>query len=97
MTTPTIDAIQLTAEDNVATMLRAVRQGEEFNVKGPDGIKPYAAAEPLPLCHKLALEPMKAGVQVRKYGKSIGTLTTSVARGALVHVHNMASNRGRQR
>lgn len=95
MNVTSIDAIRLRAEDNVATVLRQVTAGELLDVKGPADIATALANEAIPLCHKIALEPIMAGAPVIKYGQPIGTMKADVVRGGLVHVHNMASNRGR--
>ncbi len=94
--TTAIDAIRLSRDDNVATVLRAVAPGEAINVRGPDGVAIFEAAGPLPLCHKVALQMLSKGTAIVKYGQPIGTLVQDAAPGDLVHVHNMISNRGRR-
>ena len=49
----------------------------------------------IPYGHKIALVPIAAGEQVIKYGLSIGSASTDIQPGDLVHVHNVESNRGR--
>lgn len=89
-------AIVMKAGDNVATVLAAVKPGESIAVTGAPGIAAAIAAEELALGHKFALCPIRAQDPVVKYGEVIGYSTKDIVAGAHVHVHNMASGRGRQ-
>lgn len=91
-----IDAIVLAADDTVATALRALPKGAEVRLKTPAGERVIAVTEDIPLCHKLALTAMPQGAPIRKYGAVIGEATAAIAPGALVHVHNLRSCRGRR-
>lgn len=89
------DAIVLHEADNVATLLRAVQAGETLRVAWPGGeSRTLVAREAAALCHKLALGPLDAGDEVRKYGAPIGRMHEAVATGRHVHVHNMRSQKG---
>ena len=93
--TPTIDALCLTNEDNVATVLRAVLAGEKLGVRRGGDVTTIAARSDIPICHKIALEAIAPGQPVTKYGEVIGIATDAIAPGRHVHVHNMRSNRAR--
>ena len=95
---PHCDALALHERDNVATALRALAPGERARVqrRGVAELSEVPVAEPVPLCHKLALGPLAPGDEVRKYGEVIGEMTGAVAQGGLVHVHNMVSRRARR-
>ncbi len=84
------DAMRLSPQDNVATVLRTVAPGESLRLGGGEAV---AALDAIPLCHKLALRPIAAGEPVLKYGHPIGTATAAIAPGRHVHVHNMRSAR----
>jgi hypothetical protein len=80
---------QIHPVDNVATMLEngdgriqilGVQRGE------------LHLAEPIALGHKVALRSIAAGEAVVKFGVRIGHATTPIARGAWVHLHNLASD-----
>jgi len=86
-----MDAIRLSPDDNVATLLRAVTKGERVRV----GDVAVQAAENIALCHKIALVDLKPGDRVLKYGDPIGEATQAIAAGAHVHVHNLRSLRAR--
>ena len=46
------------------------------------------AIDDIPLGHKIALVDLEEGVDVIKYGFSIGRTKASISRGAHLHVHN---------
>ena len=84
-------AIVISDADNVATALEPIAAGDRVSAGGVS----VTAAEPIPRGHKIALRPIRAGEIVTKYGSAIGTASTDIARGAHVHIHNVASARGR--
>ena len=94
-TKPAMDAIRLSPEDDVATVLRAVARGETIRVGSGAEVATIEAIENVPLCHKIALVPMAAGDRIRKYGEIIGEATQSIRPGAHVHIHNLRSLRAR--
>ncbi|TCS80096.1 UxaA family hydrolase [Pectinatus cerevisiiphilus] len=49
------------------------------------------AAASIPLGHKIALHPIKAGEFVIEYGEKIGRAFKDIAKGDLVHTHNLKS------
>jgi (2R)-sulfolactate sulfo-lyase subunit alpha len=51
------------------------------------------AAQDIPIGHKVALKPLKAGETVIKYGEDIGRMTADAAVGAHVHVQNLKTKR----
>ncbi len=83
--------IVITPRDNVATALEAIAEGEVLDANG----RPVIVREAIASGHKVALAPIGAGDAVIKYGNPIGTATADIAAGAHVHVHNVASTRGR--
>ena len=87
------DAIRLSLDDNVATVLRQVAAGEALRVRCGNAVLAVLAEEPIPLCHKISLAPIAAGAAVVKYGQPIGKALAPVGEGRHVHVHNMRSAR----
>lgn len=75
--------------DNVATALRPIVAGEHVVV----GRHAVTAAEAIDAGHKIALEAIPRGGDVRKFGASIGIASADIAPGRLVHVHNVMSRR----
>lgn len=47
----------------------------------------------IPLGHKIALQDIKAGDTVLKYGHDIGRAVANVNKGGHVHVHNLKTKR----
>ena len=90
------DAVQLHANDHVATALRDIKQGEHVAIQFNGTLTELQAAEDIPLCHKIALADIQAGRHLKKYGEVIGEASTDIARGAHVHVHNINSLRARR-
>ena len=54
---------------------------------------PSRAASDIPIGHKLAIKPMKAGDTVVKYGVDIGRVVADIAVGEHAHVHNIKTKR----
>ncbi len=51
------------------------------------------ATQDVPIGHKVALKDLSEGGAAIKYGEDIGRLTSDVAKGAHVHVHNLKTKR----
>ena len=81
----------MTDKDNVVTMIRQLNAGEAIEV---DGVK-IKANQDIPVYHKIAIEEIKTGETVVKYGESIGTASCDIHRGDWVHTPNLESGRGR--
>jgi altronate dehydratase len=77
--------------DNVAVALEPLEAGTIVEVGGAS----VAISEAVPAGHKVALTSIKSGEPVIKYGSPIGLATVEIAQGQHVHVHNVASTRGR--
>lgn len=80
--------IRLSPSDNVGVCCRGLEAGESIDVEG----QPLVAGEAVALGHKLALMALAPGDKVIKYGMPIGSITTAVAAGGWVHLHNMKSD-----
>ena len=84
-------ALVLSDRDNVATALEALEPGRSLELAG----RSLVVAERIPSGHKVALHAIGAGEAVVKYGNPIGIAISAIAPGQHVHVHNVASTRGR--
>jgi len=73
-------------EDHVAVARRRIRAGDRILLH--DG-RAIIAREDIPMSHKLALDPMPAGAEVRKYGQIIGFATRDILPGDHIHSHNL--------
>ena len=83
--------VYMTDKDNVVTMIRQLNAGEAIEV---DGVK-IKANQDIPVYHKIAIEEIKTGETVVKYGESIGTPSCDIHIGDWVHTQNLESGRGR--
>lgn len=92
-----VDAVILHAADHVATALRPLSAGETVRLGGPGGGRSIIAADPIPLCHKIAVKAVKQSGIVRKYGEFIGDATGPIEPGDHVHIHNIKSRAARQK
>ncbi len=81
-----IGAVRLHPGDNVLCLLRDHAGGEVPQTAGGPG---PALRAPVALGHKVALEPIAKGGEVRKYGVPIGRATRDIAEGDHVHLHNL--------
>ena len=85
-TAPRQAAIRLHPDDNVAVALSHLPAGTPVSLDGTT----ITTTEPIPPGHKLAIEALCADDLVRKYGSPIGRASTTIPRGAWVHVHNVS-------
>lgn len=88
-------AIVLNGRDNVATALADLAQGDSVDLeidKKPISIR---LVNPIQFGHKFSLMDIKSGSPILKYGEVIGEATKDIKAGEHVHVHNVASTRGR--
>jgi altronate dehydratase small subunit len=88
-------AIQIDEKDNVATTTSEVEAGEQLEIISPEGkviLKPKVS-ETIPFGHKLAIQLIKKGEDIIKYGEVIGVATQPVKVGAWVNTHNVGSSR----
>lgn len=81
----------LSDSDNVGTTVDDFDSGTEIEYDD----RTVVLSADVPFGHKVAVESLAAGDEVRKYGEVIGTATQAIARGEWVHTHNCESTRGR--
>lgn len=82
-------------EDNVATALRDLRDGETVSVRSDNAIRTVRVSEYIPYGHKFAIRSILKGENIQKYGEVIGRATDDIAAGKHAHVQNIESLRGR--
>ena len=79
------EALKITPGDNVAVALIPLTAGSAIPLEG----QTVMLTEDIPAGHKFALQSLKAGKQVVKYGYPIGEAKTDIRAGDHVHVHNL--------
>ena len=82
-------------KDNVATALADFEAETNVEVEVAGKSLTVKLINSVPFGHKFSLTQIKSGSSIIKYGEIIGSATNFIQRGEYVHVHNIASNRGR--
>lgn len=85
-------AFQIHVADNVATLLDDAAPGPVELLGAVGSPLPLVAREAIARGHKIALTEIETGAAVVKFGVRIGHATQPIARGAWVHLHNLASD-----
>jgi altronate hydrolase len=80
------------ADDMVAYLLEPVTAGERVTLQGAGAGKPVTARTSIPMFHKIALRPIRAGKIIWRGGWPIGRATVDIAVGEHVHTHNLVSS-----
>jgi altronate dehydratase small subunit len=88
-------ALIMHPKDNVATTIEEIQAGDQVRVSLGTEARTITALEAIPFGFKIALEEIPPGGIIRKYGETIGKAGKAIARGALVHIHNLEGTRAR--
>ncbi len=88
-------AVRLHANDNVATALQPLTEGETVSVEGGGETLTVTLREAVARCHKFATGDIAVDHEIHKYGEVIGRARADITAGDHVHVHNLVSQRGR--
>lgn len=86
MPAATIDVIHLHPQDNICVAAKPLPGNSSIHVSG----RTIELAQPVPMGHKIAIEPIAQDVPVRKYGQIIGFASQLIPPGHWVHSHNLA-------
>ena len=92
---PAKRALIMHPDDNVATAVEEIQAGEEVAIPAAGTTLALYAIEPIPFGFKIALQEIPQGQIIRKYGETIGKASQPIAKGALVHIHNLEGTRAR--
>lgn len=76
--------------DNVATALSDLETGE-YELRNSNNNRTAVVTEKIHSGHKVALETIKPGQPIIKYGAIIGVAVKDISEGSWVHLHNMKS------
>ena len=80
--------LRLAPTDNVLVAITALPEGTRLSLAGGT----VQLAQSAPLGFKIAARDILAGAKVIKYGAPIGSATTNIKAGEIVHLHNMRSD-----
>jgi len=81
-------AILINPIDNVAVACNDFDKDDEIYVDG----KTLILLDNVEMAHKIAVTDIKKGGDIVKFGVSIGSATSYIQTGELVHLHNIKSN-----
>ncbi len=80
------DILLISPQDNVGVALADIPRGGKARISTGERVE---AVDDIPYSHKMALQDIRAGEPVRKYGEEIGRAQTDIPRGSWVHTHNL--------
>ena len=89
-------AIIINEKDNVATAIVPLKEGSVVSLERQGRTEKVKLVSAIPMGHKFALQDIEKGTDVMKYGEPIGYAMVRISRGEHVHVHNVASHRGKK-
>ena len=90
------NALAIHPDDNVAVAIDDIASGAKVRVRAEARVTELVASQAIALGHKIALVNLATGDAIVKYGETIGVASVPIPKGSHVHVHNLASRRGRQ-
>ncbi|MBY9009795.1 MAG: UxaA family hydrolase [Candidatus Lokiarchaeota archaeon] len=79
--------IIMTPDDNCATALKDILKGSQIKIRECSII----INQNIHLGHKIAIEDIRKGDLVKKYGHPIGIATEDIKKGDWIHIHNLTS------
>ncbi len=82
------NAVLINELDNIAVACDDFQKDEKIHIKD----KNIVLLDDIKMAHKIAINDIKNGEVILKYGVSIGSATQDIKLGELVHIHNMKSN-----
>ena len=88
-------ALIMHARDNVTTTIEEILPGDQVSISREGEATLITAVEAIPFGFKIAIEEIPQGALILKYGETIGKANRLIARGSLVHVHNLDGTRAR--
>ena len=88
-------ALVMHPKDNVATTVEEILPGDQVRVSREGEASAVIAVEAIPFGFKIALADIPQGALILKYGETIGKANRPIARGSLVHIHNLEGTRAR--
>ena len=86
-----VNALLMDEKDNVVTCVKEVAAGQTVVYQKGGQLCTLTAAQDIPYCHKVALEPLAEGADVIKYGELIGRTLAPIEKGGWVSHENIYS------
>ena len=89
------ELVVMDEKDNVGIIKQDVVKGQKISIKCPAFEDVIEVQEDISFGFKIALRNMDQNEKIYKFGETIGIASVSIAKGEMVHVHNMEGLRGR--
>ncbi|MDR1773670.1 MAG: UxaA family hydrolase [Clostridioides sp.] len=89
-----INAKLIEKEDNVIVAIYDIKKGEEVEYLQKNGeINKFEVLDDIKMFHKIAIEDIKKGEKIIKYGEHMGEASKDIKKGEHVHTQNVNSVR----
>lgn len=89
------ELIIMDLEDNIGIIKQGVSKGQKIDIQYQEFEDLIDAKEDIPFGFKIALKNIHQGEKIYKFGEAIGIARVPIAKGEMVHVHNVEGLRGR--
>jgi len=89
------ELIIMNVEDNIGIIKQEISKGQKINIQSPEIEDLIEAKEDIHFGFKIALRDINQGERIYKFGEAIGIASVPIAKGEMVHVHNVEGLRGR--
>lgn len=87
------NAMIIDSKDNVAVAIEKIEKGTAAIFEKNNKIIEIMVTDEIPMYHKVAIENIKKGSHIVKYGEYIGVAKSDINKGMHVHTHNVLSVR----
>ena len=88
-------AVTMNEKDKVAVALTSIAKNTVTELSHQNKVVKIEVMDEIEFGHKFAIEPIKKGEDILKYGEVIGVASQNIKVGEHVHVHNLEGKRGR--
>jgi altronate dehydratase small subunit len=85
----------MSPEDNIGVIKLDITKGHEIHIRSENLEDRIKVLEDIPFGFKIAIKDISKSETILKFGHAIGVASTPIAKGELVHVHNVEGLRGR--
>ena len=82
-------------KDNIGIIKQEVSKGQTIMIQSTDLEDLIEVKEDIPFGFKIAIKDILQKEIIYKFGEAIGMATVPIAKGEMVHVHNVEGLRGR--
>lgn len=88
-----LNTVKIDKKDNVIIAIEPINKTEDIKFLKDGKIITLQAIDNITIYHKIAVEDIKKGSPIIKYGEHIGQASREILKGEHVHTHNVNSVR----